>query len=157
MFAFGLFAGECIIYRHLIGVIIFYDFYIIFQFYLVCIAWSVSRGNVVAIATARLSGLSGIRVLVGENCFLFSRTSSLALEPFQLPMQGLSRILFPGVKRPRREVKHFCMVPSLRMSGTIPLLPHCGFVAWTRTTLLVFKFSCMISYRLLSLPDAAID
>jgi hypothetical protein len=32
--------------------------------------------------------------------------------------------VFPGIKRPGREVNHLRTVPRLRMGGAIPLLPH---------------------------------
>jgi len=47
---------------------------------------------------------------------------------------------FPGVDNQGMTLTtHFHLVPTLRMSGTIPLLPLYAFMVWTGTTLLFTK------------------
>jgi len=53
-----------------------------------------------------------------------------------------SGVLFPGVKRPGREVTtHFQPVPRLRTSGAIHPIPLYDFMAWTGKTYFLHFYS----------------
>jgi hypothetical protein len=78
-------------------------------------------------------------------CYFLSLSSkSYPQTPcFQPPIQWVPGVLSLGVKRPAREADHSLhLVPMSRMSGAIPPLPQCAFMAWcsvkksTGTTLL---------------------
>jgi hypothetical protein len=59
--------------------------------------------------------------------------SKPALQPIQSHIHGLPGF-FP---RSEREVHHSAIVPKLRIRGLVLELPHCIFMPWTRTTLLL--------------------
>jgi len=76
-------------------------------------------------ATVLRAGRSGFRISVAARIF--------ALENIHTTVGGPSSLLFNGyrVKRPEREADHH-LVPKLRMSGAISLLPLYALRAWTR-------------------------
>ena len=56
---------------------------------------------------------------------MYSKASRPAPGPTQLPIQWTRRALSLEVMRPGREAGHLPhLVPRLRMSGSVPLLPH---------------------------------
>jgi hypothetical protein len=67
-----------------------------------------SRDSSVGTATAySLDGPgSGVDSRWGLEIFLFTTASRQALRPTQPPIQGVLRVLSPGVKRPGREAGH---------------------------------------------------
>ena len=49
-----------------------------------------------------------------------------------------TRVSFRGVKGPETEVDHsYCIMPMLRTSGCVPLLPLHAFTVYTDTILLI--------------------
>jgi hypothetical protein len=64
-----------------------------------------------------------------------------ALGPFQPPIQWVPGFL-PGSKWPDHDLTtHLHLVPGLKMSGAMPLLPLYASMAWTGETLL-YNGSC---------------
>jgi hypothetical protein len=66
----------------------------------------------------------------GQQFFLFSGP---AVGLTQRPVQREPGGSFLGVKRPVFQVDHRYLVPRLRMSGALPLLPLYAFIASTGT------------------------
>ena len=64
-----------------------------------------SWGSVVGIMTRLRVGRSGVRMSVGAEIFLFSKTPRSVLGLTQPPIQWASRF-FPGVLRSGRDVDH---------------------------------------------------
>jgi hypothetical protein len=88
---------------------------------------------VVSRGTRQGAGRAGVRPRYEQEIFIFSKN----LRP---PIKWVTGHL-PGVKRPGREVNHnLHPLQRLRMSGAIPLLHLCAFVAWTGKTLPFFLY-----------------
>jgi hypothetical protein len=61
----------------------------------------------------------------GQEVFIFSTMSRLALGPTQSPIQWVPEALSPGVKRQMRETDHLdSSSPEAKIGGTISLLPY---------------------------------
>jgi hypothetical protein len=92
------------------------------------------RDSSVGIATRLRTGLSeqsGFDSRRGLWIFLFATASRPALGPTQPPIQWVSGILSPGVKRPRRETDH--SPPSsaeVKNTWIFTSTPPYAFTAW---------------------------
>jgi hypothetical protein len=65
-----------------------------------------SQDNSVGIATRLRPGRSGFNSRQGLRIFLFTTTSRPALGPIQLPIQCVTGVFFPRVKRQGRKADH---------------------------------------------------
>jgi hypothetical protein len=72
------------------------------------------------------AGWSGVWVSTKAGNFLFTTASRTALGSSQPPIQWVLGALSLSVKL----TTHLYLVPRLRMSGAIPPLPQCAFMAW---------------------------
>jgi hypothetical protein len=95
--------------------------------------WIGSRGrsNVVGIATRLRAALFGVQVLVGGRDIYFLqnvKTGSYSVGTGTLTRGHIGQ----GVKLNT----HIHLVPRLRMSGAVPLLPLHAFITWTSKTFL---------------------
>ena len=58
-----------------------------------------------------------------------------------------TRVLSWGKSAGTKFITHPRLVPSLRMGGAVPLLPPCACMAWTGTTLPVYRNFKQTNYR----------
>ena len=65
------------------------------------------------------------------------------------------RCSFTGVEQPRCEVGQLQVLPRLRISGAIPLLHLCAFMAWTGTLYLTYLLTPWIRVLLEKLTGFA--
>jgi hypothetical protein len=80
------------------------------------------------------AGRSGDRIPVRARDFSFFQKYRPALGPTDRRIQWVPGY-FLGLKQPGREVNNRHLVPRLRMSGVIFLIPIFAFVPWIGTTL----------------------
>jgi hypothetical protein len=80
----------------------------------------------------RLDG-PGFKSRYGQNILFFSITSRPALRPTQTVIQLVPRF-FPGEENGggTKLTAHLYLLPRLRLSGTIPLIPVRAFTVWIR-------------------------
>jgi hypothetical protein len=65
--------------------------------------------------------------------FLLSKTSKPTLRPTQFPVQGVSTVFPPEVKRQGSEVDCVPILSKLKINGAVPPLPLYVFMACTGT------------------------
>jgi hypothetical protein len=109
--------------------------FVIFYFPLSCCWYCESRDSLVSVATRLRVGRSEVRILAGARDF-FHQTSKPAVGPTQPHIQRvLVFFLRPKATGAWSWPVTSFLVPKLRMSGCLPLLPLYAFMAWTDTTL----------------------
>jgi hypothetical protein len=85
----------------------------------------------------RRVGISGVRVPADEGIFLFFKSPYRLWGPVHSPGQWIPEFI-TSAKWPGREVTtRVHLVPGLRMSGSISLLPLYAFVSWSGKNLLI--------------------
>jgi len=82
--------------------------------------------SIISIDTRHGQDNLGLESWQGSGNFLFSKTSIMTLQPSQSPIQWLQGF-FPGGKTAGgiQLTTHHHLVPSLRISGVIPVPPIC--------------------------------
>jgi hypothetical protein len=92
-------------------------------FWLILVFWKgVSRDSSVGIATG---WTAGVRFPAEARGFLYSTPSRPALEPTQSPIQWVSKVLSPALKRQGSEAEHsHPSSDNSKNGGAIPSLPH---------------------------------
>jgi len=83
-----------------------------------------ARDSSVSIETRLRNGRSGVRILPGKTDLIFSNPSRTALGPTQPHMQWVLGISRGKRGRSTKLDAHLRLLPALRISGNIPLLPH---------------------------------
>jgi hypothetical protein len=90
--------------------------------------------SVVSTVPRPLDGRSGVQTPAGGNTFISPpKRPDLLWGPPRLLYNGHWRS-FPDLERPMGKVNRLHLLPRLRMSGAMPLLPLHNLMAWTRTT-----------------------
>jgi hypothetical protein len=88
-----------------------------------------SYKGLVSLATRLLAEQSWLRTPEGVKYFsVRQKHPDLLWGPHTLVFNEY-RSSYPGIKQPRREVGHSHLLPELRMSGAVPLLPLYAFMA----------------------------
>ena len=77
----------------------------------------------------------------GKEVFLLSETSRPALGFTRPPVRWVVRGSCPEQRRLRGEADQLHLVPRLKVSGAIPLLPLHVFMAWTRTAVPLLNYA----------------
>jgi len=93
-----------------------------------------SQGHIVGTVTVLWAGWSRVGFLAGTMVFLSSKMSRLDLGPTQPPVGCVPGFLFPGAHWSCWRMK-LHIVLRLVMTGALPQLCLCAFVAWSGTTL----------------------
>ena len=92
-----------------------------------CLGSGWSRDNVVGIATTLWNGRNRVWIPVGTRNFVFSRNVQTDSRATQSLVQWT-----PWFFTVCKATIHFHLMPRLRISGTIPLLPHVCFYSMDR-------------------------
>jgi hypothetical protein len=88
--------------------------------------------GIVGIVERPRTDRAGFESLQGQRILFFSRMSRPAVGPIQPPVQCVPGFTPGGWSGPSvMYTTDHKLAPSLRMSGTIPLLPPYAFMAWT--------------------------
>jgi hypothetical protein len=89
------------------------------------VALHVSATQVSHYSNKLQTGWPGLNSWKGQEIFLYSLASRLALGPTQPPIQWVFRTLSPGVRRPEGEDDHSSSLSAqVKNGGAMPPLPH---------------------------------
>ena len=113
---------------------------------IICALWSAqtfdtrqicwSRGSTVSIVTALQAGRSGLRIQAGARCFsLFPKHPNRLWGPANLLSNSCQSMFRRSSGKVGKLTTQLHLAPMLRMSGAVPLLALCAFMAWTGATL----------------------
>jgi hypothetical protein len=86
-----------------------------------------SQGSIVSIVTKLQAERLRNRLSILDRCkrfFSSPKTFRLALGPSQPLIKSVPEALFPSVKYQGVATTHFCLVPSLKMSGSLPPITY---------------------------------
>ena len=92
-----------------------------------------SRRCLVGIATMLRAGRSGVRILVGvrDLCLLQNAQPGFGTHPTPCSMDTL---FLPGCKSGESDSHIHLLMPRVKISGPVPLIPLCIFMAWEEET-----------------------